>query len=145
MLNGHSHARYDHRCRARDLHVRCPRCHGRALATKDSEQGQSVLISELAGTWDVADWQVRCDSCPYRTSGLAFEALPALFYRLAAGGVELWAYNRDHLEMLGRFLEGRDVDHHPYGWLDTYAHKDWLTKKNRSALARAVGAALHLE
>ena len=142
MNYGRSHVRYGHRCRARDLHVLCPRCGERALAQKNSEREMGVLIGDLSGTWDLSDWRVQCDSCLYRSIDVAYEELPKFYYRVEARGVELWAWNRDHLAMLLMVLEDQSVENHPFGWLATYARREWLLKRNRVGLARAIRAGL---
>ncbi len=138
--NGPSHVRYDHRRRARDLHLRCPKCDDLAFAGKTSERNQGLLVHDLAGTWHLSDWQVQCTTCLYRIADCSYDALPDLYYRVSARGVELWAWNRDHLQMLHQLLSGEDVSAHSYGSLATYAHRDWLLKKK--ALAKAVEVAL---
>jgi hypothetical protein len=134
------HLRYGHRCRPRDLHVACPRCGSRALAVKPSEHGSGAIVGDLAGTWHLADWSVRCGGCAYRADGLAFEGLPPLYYTFDVGALTVWAWSHAHLEMLGLFLSGRSVAQHPLWWMQTYVPGEWKKKRHRSALGRAIQA-----
>lgn len=133
-----AHSRYGHRCRPRDLHVRCPRCRERALACKDSEVGAGVLIGDRSPTWNLEDWRVTCESCLYRASEVEGDSLPDLYYVLSLGIGTFWAWNRDHLDMLHRLLDGESVAGDPYEWMATYAKRKWLLLKNRPRIVRAI-------
>ena len=136
MLSGSSHVRYDHRSRARILHVACPRCQRRAEAKKESELEKGNVIGDTEGTWELSDWSIVCHACPFRQSSLAYEQLPDLFCRLDIRGIAIWAWNFDHLQMLLRLLNHESIDGDPYRWFATYAHGDWLRESNRSAIVK---------
>ena len=81
---------------------------------------------------------MRCEACAFREEALAYADLPSPYYEVVARGVHLWAWNRGHFTMLLDLLEGRSVDSHPYAWNATYARREWVLKKNRTRLARAI-------
>jgi len=60
-----------------------------------------------------------------------------LYFTAEVAGVELWAWNRDHLAMLLHVLEGGEPGAHPLGYFATYMQKEWLRKTRRAAFARA--------
>ncbi len=138
MLYGTTRVRSDRSSRPRDLHVRCPSCKGRALATKSTERDHDVIVGDCRTTWMHGDWSLRCDVCTFTNEGLTYVELPGPYYEVQARGVSLWAFNEQHLTMLLDLLEGRDVERHPYAWLASYADRDWLRRGARKALARAV-------
>ncbi|OYP34345.1 hypothetical protein CGZ80_14880 [Rhodopirellula sp. MGV] len=94
------------------------------------------VIGDMSGTWQTDDWAIACRSCSLRMTEVAYADLPESFYRVTAGDVELWAFNRGHFEMLLRLLEGDSIEDHPYQWFATYAHGTWLEKSNRTRLAK---------
>ena len=136
LSSGSSHARYDHRSRPRVLHVVCPKCSQQAEAAKESELEMGHVIGDLAGTWELLDWTIKCHHCPYRLNAAAYSELPQPYYRVTVRGFELWAWNRDHFDMLLRLLNRESITNHPYAWFATYAHRDWLRDRNRSAFVK---------
>ncbi len=92
----------------------------------------------MSGTWNLEDWELRCDECPRRERGIAYESLPPPYYVVEARGTTLWAWNEEHLTMLLDLLEGRSLEEHPYGWFATYVEKNWTRLGYRESLARAI-------
>lgn len=124
--NGSStHVRYGHSCRPRDLDVQCPSCGHRALANKVSERNESTLIGDMSPGWNVADWTISCLSCAYRAHDVAYDHLPKLFWDFTVGDIGVWAWNRDHLAFLAKYLSGDRTSDDPYAWLGTYVPGDW--------------------
>ena len=136
MLSGFSHVRYDHSSRPRVLDVVCPKCRSRATSYKDSELEKGHLIGDLAGTWHLEDWNIKCLSCSFRKSNTKYTQLPPPYYKVTARDIELWAFNHDHFLMLLRLLDGEDIAGEPYEWFATYAHRDWLKTSNRERLVK---------
>jgi hypothetical protein len=99
------------------------------------------VVAEVDPDFD-APWQLICEACPKREGDLSWAELPPLFFRLDVRGLGLVAFNRSHLSMLKSLLEGTVDEADPYAWYQTYAHREWLLKKNRPALLKAIGAAL---
>ena len=60
-----------------------------------------------------------------------------LFLRADVAGVEFWAWNRAHLEMLIQVLDGGDAKSHPLRYFATYMHREWLLKSRRAAFSKA--------
>ena len=73
---------------------------------------------------------------------LRLEATGSLCFTTTAGGVEIWAWNREHLEMVIHVLEGRPASEHPFGYFATYLRKRWLKRTRRSSFVRAARALL---
>ncbi len=135
---GLTHRRYGHSARPSLLHVLCPSCGARADARKASEDPDVVLVGDLSPGWNLADWNVTCQRCPFRLPQLAYADLPPLFYRIDRAGVELWAWNRDHLVFLEAYLSSRDVSDHPLRWLGAYVKGEWKEKGRRGRLAAVI-------
>ena len=138
MLSGTSHVRYDHRSRPTLLHLSCPKCSGRCFAQKPSESEKGVFTGDCNKAWSIDDWKVVCENCDFRAENLSYESLPKVFYQVEARANVLWAWNRDHLIMLLKLLRHESIKDDPYEWFSTYAHKEWLQKKNRSYLIKSI-------
>lgn len=137
-MSGINHVRYDHCSRPTLLHLTCPKCKSRCIASKPSESEKGVLTGNCNKAWMTDDWKLICERCSYRASGLAYEDLPSSYYQVEARGHILWAWNRDHLIMLLKLLKNELVQGDPYEWFATYTHGKWLQKKNRNYLAKSI-------
>jgi hypothetical protein len=73
---------------------------------------------------------------PLSCFGLAYEALPELFWRFTFRKAEVWAWNRDHLAFLAALLREEDVAGHPYSWFAAYVPGVW--KREGVAIARKI-------
>ena len=139
MPSGLSHLRYEHHRRPTLIEVKCPKCKARATATEPCYAEGYVIVGEgSCPHWERPEWSITCSGCTFRTSGQSYFDIGPLFYTTASRGVDLWAWNREHLLMLSDLLSDRPVANHRYASLATYAHKDWLKASHRSALAKAV-------
>jgi hypothetical protein len=105
------------------------------LAAKVSERNGPTLIGDLSPGWNVAAWTISCLSCAYRAHDLAYDGLPKLFWELAVGDIGVWAWNRDHLVFLAKYLTGDAASDDPYAWLGAYVPGDWQRKGRRIAQA----------
>lgn len=137
IFRADNHIRYDHASRAKRLHVQCPKCNSRAEAYQPSQTSVGVIAHDCTEPWYSEDWSVVCERCFWRASDLAYSELPELYYQVAARGVVMWAWNRDHLTMLRLLLSGDDISGHRYEWFATYAQQEWLKQKNRKHLLKA--------
>ena len=130
-----SHVRYGHGLIPRLLHVSCPKCGAMASATNTRAHPDSLFVG--FGLHQES-WALICPACPHRSSQLEYKELPSLFWRVNAGGTELWSWNRDHLIMLRRLLSGEVIASDPYEPLATYARREWLLDRNRGPLVKAI-------
>lgn len=137
-MYGLNHIRYEHCSRPVLLHLSCPKCARRCVAKKPSENHNKLYAGDCTKAWGTDDWEVRCESCLYRKSGLSYDALPSLYYKVCTSGGELWAWNKDHLITLKRFLNHENVKDEPYEWFLTYAKKEWVLKRNRRRFVKAI-------
>jgi hypothetical protein len=138
MRSGLTHLRYDHERRPTLIEVKCPKCHGRARATEPCYAEGDVIVGEgSCPHWEKPEWSIACLACTFRSSGQSYFEIGELFYRTVTRGVEMWAWNREHLHMVYDLLSDRPVDNHRYAWFATYAHRDWLKGSRRKALAKA--------
>jgi hypothetical protein len=128
-----THVRYAHACRPRDIDVACPRCRARARASKVSELASPSIIGDLSPSWGVSDWTVACTTCPHRAADLAYKDLPDLFWKTTVGDLEVWAWNRDHLVFLTKYLNGDATKDDAYGWFAAYVPGAWHKKRERIA------------
>ena len=143
LSGGPSHVRYGHRCRPRDLEVRCPRCGDLATARKPSEACEKQLIGDLSPSWTLDDWEVACRKCTFRAGALSYDALPACFWCFDVGRFTVWAWNREHFAFIRRYLLGQADDSGPYAWLGTYVPGEW--KANAQLVAKAIEKRLDAE
>lgn len=132
----HTHLRYDHVAGPTVVALVCPRCGGLAEAVLPAAtRGRKLIGDTTEGFRD--PWSIRCTACPHAADDVTREELrrlPLYFSRVVAG-VELWAYNREHLAMIADRLEGQPIDHHPYAWLASYLPRAWLRRAARFAKA----------
>jgi hypothetical protein len=133
-----------HITRPDEVHVVCPKCGGRAVAC--TQQGRRFAFNMVdLGPGMAALWSVTCLACPYRAQDLAYQDIGGRYYRVEARGKELWAWNRDHLVMMLRYLEGRSISDHPYRPYRTFMRKEWISRSNRAAFAKAIRKLLDAE
>lgn len=139
---GLPHVLYGHRCRPRDIEVSCPRCGHLARARKKSEENERHfhLVGDLSPNWFLNDWTIRCTDCVYRAEDVAYDDLPARYWTFDVGDLVVWAWNRDHLVFLSKYLNGEDTTRDPYGWLGAYVHGAW--KQDGARIATAIAARL---
>lgn len=140
---GLTHVRYGHSCRPREIEVRCPRCGALATAQKVSEVGGPELVGDLSPSWSLDDWEITCSACPFRRSGVSYDALPPRYWCFEVGRVVVWAWNREHLAFIRRYLLDDSNDLERYVWLGTYIPGDW--KANARQVATAIEMRLALQ
>jgi len=121
---GLTHIRYAHVRRPTLIEVKCPRCQGCAVATDESHALGELIVMDLSPYWR-SDYSLRCTSCMYRESDVAYADLPERFHQISIQGRTLWAWNREHLLMIRKVLRGERLDGDPYAFLATYIHRDW--------------------
>ena len=128
-----THPRYAHENSPSEIHVRCPKCKGKALARRAP---LPILPIGKQPPPSGPRWQLTCLECMHRADKLEFEDLTEPWYQISARGETLFAWNRDHLVMLGRFLGGESVEGDPYEDYVAYVRRTWL--KVREDLAKAI-------
>jgi hypothetical protein len=139
LRSGWSHLRYDHERRPTLVDVRCPKCHGKAVATEPChDEGYSIVGEGSCEHWEKSEWRIVCLTCPFRNSGKSYFEIGELFYRIVSGDIVLWAWNRDHLIMLLDLLSKRPITSHKYASFATYAERDWLTGSRRRTFVKAI-------
>lgn len=127
-----------HLTRPDEIHVVCPKCGGRAVAHTPARRHYPARMVDLDRRGFSSHWSVACLECPHRARNLAYEDIGGRYYRVEARGKELWAWNRDHLVMMLRHLEGRSISDHPYHPYQTFMRKEWVSRSNRTAFAKAI-------
>lgn len=133
-----NHVRYDHVSRPTLIEVKCPKCQSKAIATEPCyEEGQLLLIDIGCPHWYSPAWSVKCSTCMFRAAQKEYAEIGDFYYQVELRGGVLWAWNREHLDMLYNLLSGRSVEKHKYGWFATYARKEWLSGAKRKAFAKA--------
>ena len=136
---GTTHVRYQHGLIPCVLDVSCPRCEQLANAELSSSDPARPLVEvgrHLLG------WQVRCSQCVYRGTDVNYDDLPPLYWRVESGGAALWAWNREHLVLLKKVLDGQPVSDHPYEFLATYVRREWLRRWPRKSLSKGISRLL---
>lgn len=132
---GDTHVRYGHAHRPREMEVRCPRCGGLARARKASEVDSRLSVMDIGSPgWNLEDWEVACTACPHRAAGLAYEALPDLYWSFEIGESCVWGWNREHLAFVRRCLLGRPEREEPYAWYEAYVPREWKKDAKRIAV-----------
>ena len=104
------------------LHVVCPTCGRRAVA-------------RIGWSSDNA-YEIRCSKCMFRRTGVEYSKLPPLFYRVAARGSELWAWNRDHLLDILKALEAPSAQKNRLPVARIFARREWL--RHRTEFAKQI-------
>ncbi len=142
--SGATHARYAHATRPTAIALACPRCGAMALATQPSHARGRRAVSDCSPEWR-EPWRIVCEGCPWRAKDLDYDAVRAagpLYFAVEVQGVELWAFDREHLELIADALEGRPVEGHPLRIFSTYLRRGWLSRSRRPAFAKAARAML---
>lgn len=122
---GSSHVRYDHKQRPTKIEVVCPKCGGCAVATEPAYAQGTLVVGDLSPSWDKPVFQVRCTNCFLRLANQHYYQLSPPYHQVSVSGRTLWAWNREHLDMLRQMLEGVDIKGHPYAFFATYIHRGW--------------------
>ncbi len=127
---GLTHVRYGHACRPKLLEVVCPKCKSMAKAEKESERDYGTIIGDLSPSWNIDDWIISCTQCFHKESGISYDDLPKLFF--SGGELNIWAWNKDHLTFLIKYLSGQSIKGDRYEWLSTYVPGRWKQQKDRT-------------
>lgn len=136
--SGATHVRYGHVTRPTALALACPRCAALVHAVQPVHATR-WSIGDCSPEWSER-WSLVCTGCTYRAKGLTWEEMrqvSPLFFRVDVAGVELWAWNEDHLGLLVHVLEGGDPSRSPLGYFATYFKKEWLRRSRRETFAKA--------
>lgn len=120
-----NHARYDHKQRAREIHVVCPSCAHMAVAIDMEAAPDRVLVGDMSRSWSGSPFSVACTHCAFEIAGLSYSDLPDPFHRMDRGKDTLWAYNWSHLGMIISELKGESISGHPYEFFSAYIHGSW--------------------
>lgn len=128
------------------IELRC-RCGGHLrLEHPGYEEGRIDTLENYYTEHDsVAEWTAACDGCLMRKSGIEYSALPEmgeLFYLKRVGNEELWGWNREHLEMVIAFLEGKDISGNRWKAYSKFIRGSWQIKSRRHAFIKAGKAML---
>ena len=115
------HLAYDHRLVPEILDVVCPKCAAEATASRPDPGGA---------------YSVACLRCAYRAKEVPYNALPPLFFRVAARGHVLWAWNRVHLQFLRDYLNAPHLTEAKASPYSEYIRRDWLVR--RRAFVKAI-------
>ncbi len=127
-----------HLTRPDEIHVVCPKCGGRAMARTPARRHYAFHMVDLDPRGFASHWSVTCLECPHRARNLAYRDIGNRYYRVEVRGKELWAWNKDHLVMMLRFLEGQSISDHPYRLYRTFMRKEWISRSNRTVFAKAI-------
>jgi hypothetical protein len=131
-----NHARYDHKQRAREIHVVCPKCSHMAIAIDMEASPDREIVGDLDQSWKASPFDVTCTNCNYQAQGLSYADLPEPFHQVWIGREILWAYNWRHLDLIIKVLGNKPIVGHPFRFFSTYVHGAW--KKNPKAWLLAV-------
>ncbi len=133
------HPRYGHDYRLTKIDVPCPDCGSRAMATEPNydnghlytvDGGKHSTFVTFEGKYiDKPVWTVKCLSCFYNKSKQRYSEMGELYYQVTVRGDTLWAWNKEHLEMIYDFLNDASIEGHPYERFETYIHGSWKAKK----------------
>jgi ribosomal protein L37AE/L43A len=120
-----NHVRYDHKIRPRRLEITCPKCGNCAVAIDQKASKDSELVSNLSPAWRNPLFKISCTKCIYRAAGVSYNELSEPYHQIDGRGGVLWAWNREHLNMIHDFLKGVSVAGNEYEFLCTYIHGTW--------------------
>ena len=135
-MGSFSHSHFAHENSPDLIETRCDSCKGRVIAKRITPPLPANYRPGSGQRLEPATWDTQCTGCMRRTTRVAFDDLTEPYYQTSAAGETIWGWNRDHLCMLLRVLDGENVDADPYAYYATYCRTSWL--KKREPLARAV-------
>ena len=138
MHNSLTHVQYEHLHRANKIDLSCSRCGQKAIATNPCFQEGNFTCIDLCPNWNKPVWVIRCTGCPYYTDQKTFDELGALFYNLESRGKSLWAWNREHLELIYKLLTGQKTDNDNYANLAVYMRREWLQGSRKRSWAKVI-------
>ncbi|BEU03585.1 hypothetical protein OAG1_23850 [Agarivorans sp. OAG1] len=139
MNGGLTHVRYDHKSRPSKIDIKCPNCSSLAIA-KDEEVGDSLFVGDMSPSFKGSPFSITCTSCMYRKKRLAYEELTEPYFQFEGRGGILWAWNREHLDMIYKYLNGIPIKEHDYKFYHTYIHGDW--KKYKTTYLKTISKGL---
>ena len=123
-FRGGSGGAHEHDQTPPQLHVVCPTCAKRAVARHRGWTNPQR-----------GEFEIRCPECLFRKSGVAYRDLPPLYYRVAARGSELWAWNREHLTQLLEILEAPSHRKNSLPIARLFVRREWLLRRKEMAKA----------
>ncbi len=132
-----NHVRYDHKQRAREIHVVCENCGHLAIAEDTFLKPEQILVGDMSRSWGGNPFSVNCMKCASFEEGLSYSELPEPYHRIYEKSDVLWAYNFGHLDMIETYLRGAYIEDHPYKFFYTYVHGSW--KKNSDLWVKSIG------
>jgi hypothetical protein len=117
------HLTYDHGHIPVNLDVQCPSCGQKAIARTTAANGRDSIFD------------LRCNTCFAAKAAVPYAKLPPLFYRIAASGRELWAWNREHLAQLLSILEHPSDTKNRGSLTRSFVRREWLVHRRQFAKA----------
>lgn len=132
-----AHVRYGHYYYPKRLLLRCPKCHAKAIATNPQVPKEVVYFMDIADVQK--SWTIVCSSCTFRL-GADWDTLRAmdLYLKVPIRGLDVWAWNTNHLAMILKRLRKQDIQTDPWAAFATYIPKKWLSKLNNSSAFRKI-------
>ncbi|WP_163831841.1 hypothetical protein [Spartinivicinus ruber] len=133
---GMNHVRYDHKSRPAQIDIKCFKCDGLAIAQDTLANPDFELVGDMSPSWRQSPFLVTCTECGYRKNSLCYLDLTEPYYQIQGRGEVLWAWNKKHLDMIYKYLQGLSITDHPYKFYQTYIHGDW--KKYRKSYIKRI-------
>lgn len=144
--DGWCHVRYNHSCRASVIDLVCPACGHRAVASAVLDERFGGPLGAVAGDGFIemgaVRWGIACTHCAHRAEATSIDVLTPFFWEFDAAGCRVWAWNRDHLQMLLKVLRGESVAGDTHECLRTYIPREWLLRGNRPRIAKEIARRL---
>ncbi len=142
MLRGRTKPSYGHALVPTLIELRCPNCSGMLRVTHPSHTTGATDTPDGWFLWSrlKPNWRVDCTKCLRRRSNVSYDELPdlgALYYSASVGTDELWAWNREHLEMLLAYLRYQDVASSRWRAYKTFIPGRWKSPRRRSEYVKA--------
>lgn len=140
--NGECHVRYHHTSSASIIDIVCPTCGHRAVAscvpnTLSNWPGGTLL----GGGWverKAVYWAKVCTHCTFRSESTCQDNITPFYWDFDAAGCRVWAWNREHLQMLLKVLQGESIAGDVHEWFRTYVRREWLLRQNRLRIAKEI-------
>lgn len=140
--NGECHYRYRHTSRASVIDVVCRSCGHRAVASCVPNAFSIWPVGAvLGGGWvemGAVHYTITCTHCTYRSQSTRLKDITPFFWDFDAAGCRVWAWNREHLQMLLKILRGESTTGDAHEWFRTYIPRNWLLRGNRSRIAKEI-------
>ena len=125
-MSGPTHTKYDHYYFPKLVELKCPTCQSKANAINISKRLEEEFFIDLAPYERI--WEFNCSVCIKRTL-LDWQEIKTfdLWYSLSIKNTRIWAWNKNHFELVYLVLKKKNYNNHKWKFFKNYVNKKWYT------------------